>query len=69
MLVNAQILCNKITDPSVLLKSQEIEVCCITKTWSAIPSTASIPGYELDTRNRTEKDGNIATHSGGVVST
>ncbi|KAK2702848.1 hypothetical protein QYM36_018559 [Artemia franciscana] len=66
MLVNAQSLCNKITELNVRLKSQEIEVCCITEMWSAIPSTASIPGYELYTRNRTDKDGNITTHGGGV---
>ncbi|KAK2702381.1 hypothetical protein QYM36_019008 [Artemia franciscana] len=30
------------------------------------PTTASIPGYVLYTRNRTDKDGNITTHGGGV---
>ena len=58
--------CNKITELSVCLKSQEIKVSCITETRSAIPSTASIPGYKLYTRNHTDKDGNIITHGGGV---
>ncbi|KAK2723031.1 hypothetical protein QYM36_003279 [Artemia franciscana] len=66
MLVNAQSLCNKITEHSVRLKSQEIELCCITETWSALPSVASVPGYEVYTRNRTDKDDNITTHGGGV---
>jgi len=30
------------------------------------PTTASIPGYVLYTRNRSDKDGNITTRSGGV---
>ena len=47
MLVNAQSLCNKITELSDRLKSQDIEVLCITETSSAILSTASIPGYEF----------------------
>jgi len=47
MLVNAQSLCNKITELSVRLKSQKIEVLCITEMWYAIVSTASIPGYEF----------------------
>lgn len=66
MLVNAQSLCNKITELSVRLKCERVEVCCVTETWSATPSTASIPGYDLYTKNRKDKDGNVITHGGGV---
>ncbi|KAK2705519.1 hypothetical protein QYM36_015792 [Artemia franciscana] len=67
MLVNAHSLGNKITELNVRLKSEEIEAYSMTETWSAVPSTTSIPGYELYPRNRTDKDGDITIHFVGVV--
>ena len=60
-------LVNKMKEPQMIFNKNQIDIACLTETWSATENSCSIPIYDSHFKPRSDKNGIPLSHVGGVA--
>ena len=67
LLANVRSLLNKREELHIIFDKNQIDIACLTETWSATKDSCSIPNYDSHFKPRLDKDGIPLSHDGGVT--
>ena len=67
LFANVRSLVNKMDDLQIIFDKNQIDIACLTETWSATGDFGSIPNYDSHFKPRLDKDGIPLSHGGGVA--
>ena len=67
LLAKVRSLVNKMEELQIILGKNQIDIACLTETWSATEDSCSIPSHDSHFKPRLDKDGIPLSYGGGVA--